>query len=173
MRFTTFLAPWAILASTVVADGQAIADAVGVINTVTLDLQSAVNKWKGDLLGTLPIIVKSTELLADINNGTKTAKASAPLEPLEAITVALAINTLSGSVNSTLTTIISKKPQFDKLLLSPVILLNLELEKSASDKLGAAIAEKVPENLKPGAAQLQATLDSYFDTAINAYKKFH
>ncbi|KAH8911583.1 hypothetical protein BR93DRAFT_352899 [Coniochaeta sp. PMI_546] len=172
MRFTTFIAPLAFLASTVAANGAAIADAVGVINTVTLELQSKVTSWKGDLLGTLPIIVASTELLTDINNATKTTKASAPLDALEALTVAIAVNNLSGSVNSTLSTIIAKKHQFDKLLLSPVILLNLELEKDATDKLGAALADKVPEALKGAAASLQATIDGYFNTAIQAYKLF-
>jgi hypothetical protein len=172
MHFTTFLAPLALLASTVAADGQSIADAIGVINTVTLKLQSAVTSWKGDLLGTLPIIVDSTELLTDINNATKTTKASAALTALDALTVAVAINTLSGSVNSTLTEIIAKKPEFDRLLLSPVILLNLELEKDATDKLGAAISDKVPSNLQTAAATLQATIDGYFNTGIAAYKTF-
>lgn len=172
MRVTNFLAPLALLASTVAANGQAIADAVGVINTVTLELQSKVTSWKGDLLGTLPIIVSSTELLQDIDNATKTAKASQPLEALEALTVAVAINSLSGSVNSTISALIARKHQFDKLLLSPVILLNLELEKDATDKLGAALQEKVPANLQGAAASLQATIDGYFDTGIKAYKLF-
>jgi hypothetical protein len=172
MRFTAYLAPLALLATKVVANGAAIADAIGVINTVTLQLQSKVTSWKGDLLGTLPIIVASTELLTDINNATKTTKASAPLDALEALTVAVAINTLSGSVNSTISAIISRKHDFDKLLLSPVILLNLELEKDATDKLGAALADKVPEDLKGAAATLQATIDGYFDKGIQAYKLF-
>lgn len=172
MRFTTFVAPLAFLASTVAADGQAIADAVGVINTVTLELQSKVTSWKGDLLGALPITVVSAELLADINNATKTAKASAPLDALEALTVAIAVNNLSGSVNQTIAAIVARRPQFDKLLLRPVILLNLELEKDATDKLGAALADKVPAELKPAAQQLQATIDGYFDTGIQAYKLF-
>ncbi|OIW28235.1 hypothetical protein CONLIGDRAFT_644437 [Coniochaeta ligniaria NRRL 30616] len=172
MRFTTVLAPLAFLASTVAASGATIADAVGVINTVTLELQSKVTSWKGDLLGTLPIIVASTELLTDINNATKTTKASAPLDALEALTVAIAVNNLSGSVNATISAIIAKKHQFDKLLLSPVILLNLELEKDATDKLGAALADKVPEDLKAAAATLQATIDGYFNTGIQAYKLF-
>ncbi|KAJ9161737.1 hypothetical protein NKR19_g1980 [Coniochaeta hoffmannii] len=174
MRFTTFLAPLALVASTVTASGATISDAIGVINTVTLELQSKVAGWKGppDLLGTLPIIAVSTELLKDINNATKTAKASAPLDALEALTVAIAINNLSGSVNSTISTIIARKRDFDKLLLSPVILLNLELEKDATDRLGVALADKVPEELKGAAATLQATIDGYFDNGINAYKLF-
>jgi len=172
MRFITSLASLAFLASTVAADSASIVDAVGVINTVTLDLQSKVTAWKGDLLGTLPIIVDSAELLADINNATKTTQASAPLDALGALGVAVAINTLSGSVNSTLSAIIAKKPEFDRLLLSPVILLNLELEKEATDKLGAALSEKVPADLQAAAASLQATIDGYFNTGIQAYKQF-
>ncbi|KAB5578008.1 putative antigenic cell wall galactomanno protein [Coniochaeta sp. 2T2.1] len=171
MRLSTLLTPLALL-PTVLSSGQTISDAITAINTVTQTLQSKVSSWKGDLLGTLPIIVSSTELLKDINNATKVTKASDPLEPLEALTVAVAVNTLSGSVNQTISAIVAKKRQFDKLLLSPVILLNLELEKDATDKLGAALGEKVPEELKGAAAQLQATIDGYFEAGIEAYKLF-
>lgn len=169
MRFTSLLAPLA-LSSTVLASGATIVDALGVVSSITSDLNTAVASWKGDLLGALPIVVKSTELLKDINNATKTAKASEPLVALEAIGVAQAVQALSAQVNTTLTTIIATKPKFDKLLLSPVILLNLDLEKDASDKLGAALKAKVPENLQGIAQSLQDTLDGYFDTAIAAYK---
>lgn len=171
MRFTALLAPLGLCAS-VFADGQAIVDSIGVISSITGELNTAVSSWKGDLLGALPIVGKSTELLKDINNGTKTAKASQPLSVLEAITIAGAIQNLQKSVNTTLTTIIGSKKKFDRLLLSPVILLNLDLEKDASDRLGAAIKAKVPENLQTVAQGLQDTLDGYFDTAIDAYKLF-
>lgn len=173
MRFTTsILAPLALLASTVAADGAAITDAIDGINTATVQLGSEVTAWDGGLLSALPIIVTSTELLADINNATETTKASAPLNALEALTVAIAVNTLSGNVNSTISAIIARKPDFDRLLLGPVILLNLETEKSATDKLGAALADKVPADLKTAAQTLQATIDGYFDTGIQAYKLF-
>jgi hypothetical protein len=171
MRLTALLAPLSLVA-TVLADGQAIVDSIGVITSTTNALDTAVSSWKGDLLGALPIVTKSTELLTDINNGTKTAKASSALSALEAITIAGAIQTLQKSVNATLTTIIASKHKFDHLLLSPVILLNLDLEKDASDRLGAAIKAKVPANLQTIAQGLQDTLDGYFDTAIDAYKLF-
>lgn len=171
MRFTAILVPLGLCA-TVLADGQAIVDSIGVISSITGELNSAVSSWKGDLLGALPIVGKSTELLKDINNGTKIAKASQPLSALEAITIAGAIQNLQKNVNTTLTTIIRSKQKFDKLLLSPIILLNLDLEKDGSDRLGAAIKAKVPENLQAIAQGLQDTLDAYFDTAIDAYKLF-
>lgn len=169
MHFPSIFAPLA-LTSSVLASGASIVDALGVVSAITTELNTAVTSWKGDLLGALPIVVKSTELLKDINNATKTAKASEPLEALEAIGVAQAILDLSSKVNTTLSTIIDSKPKFDKRLLSPVILLNLDLEKDASDKLGAALKGKVPVDLQEVAQNLQDTLDGYFDTAIGAYK---
>ena len=166
------LASIALLARTVLGDGAAIYDALATINTNTLDLQSKVQSWSGGLLGTLPIIVESTELLAAIKNGTRTAESSAPLSAIEAITVAGETVTLSNSVTSTLSTIVQNKPRFDKLLLSPVILLNLQLEKQATDQMSSAIIAKVPEELQATAQSLIAPIDAAFDQAIDAYNPF-
>lgn len=172
MHLTTILAPLALLAGTVVADGAAITDAIDGINTATVKLGGEVTAWQGDLLGALPIIVTSTELLADIDNATETTKASAPLSAIEAFTVAVAVSELSGSVNSTISALVARRADFDRLLLGPVVLLNLETEKAATDKLGAALADKVPAEDQAAAETLQATIDGYFDTRIQAYKLF-
>ncbi len=80
--------------------------------------------------------------------------------------------TLASSVNSTITAIVAAKSKFDKLLLSPVILLNLELEKSATDDLSAAIIEKVPTELQAIAQTLVDGIDASFDQSIAAYNPF-
>ncbi len=172
MIFTKVLLSLAAVASTVVADGAAIAAALEKVNNITTTLQTTVSSWDGDLLGALPITIQSAELLSAINEGTKTAKASAALETLEAVTVAEDTIALGSSVNSTITAIIAAKPKFDKLLLSPVILLNLELEKSATDELSAAIIEKVPAALQATAQQLVSVIDDSFDEGLDAYNPF-
>lgn len=167
---TKILLSVALLARSVLADGAAIVSALQTITADTIQLNETVSSWNGGLLGTLPIIVQSTALLEAINNGTKVAEASANLTLLEAFAVAEATLTLAADVNQTLATIEAARPKFDDLLLGPVILLNLELEKSATDKFGAAVSEKVPSDLQSTAAGLVAEIDAGFDVAIAAYE---
>ncbi|KAK0637001.1 hydrophobic surface binding protein A-domain-containing protein [Bombardia bombarda] len=173
MKLTTLLTPLSLLAlqaSTVLADGASIVNALDTVNNSTLKLNSLVSSWNGKLLGTLPIVAESTALLAHIMKGTKTAKDSAALAALDALGVAGSTITLSASVNTTLTTIIAAKRKFDKRSLSPVILLNLELEKSATEDFSAAIIAKLPADLQGLAQNLVAPIDASFEQGIDKYK---
>jgi hypothetical protein len=128
MRFN--ILPLVLFASTVLADGAAIVAALGKISNATLALQSAVTSWKGDLLGVFPIVGASTTLLADINSGTKTAESSANLTIPEVIGIAGPTQTLVSDVQSALAAVTAAKQKFAKLLLAPIIKIDLELEKS-------------------------------------------
>ncbi|RMY14775.1 hypothetical protein D0867_07037 [Hortaea werneckii] len=161
-----------LLASTVYADGAAILKSLDEISASTNKLNDAVVSFKGDFPGALPIAADSIALLEDIKSGTKTAKASDPLTFDETIKVAGATFSLQSTVNMTLANIEDAKPKFDKLLLSPVILGNLKLDKSATDDFSMAVTEKVPENLQATAEQLTAGFDAAFDEAIATYKSF-
>lgn len=156
-------------ATTVLADGQAIVNAIAAVSNATLSLQSTVGNWNGDLLGAIPIIAKSTSLLTAIKQGTSTAEDSAALSDLEAISVGVSTLNLVTTVNSTLDTIVGAKPQFDRLLLSPVTLLNLELEKSASADFSGAIVGKLPATFTTTGQQLAAQIDAAFEEAIDVY----
>lgn len=61
------------------------------------------------------------------------------------------------------------KEKFAKLLIAPIIKIDLELEKSASDKFSAAVISKVPPALQATAASLTAPLDVAFDEVIGNY----
>lgn len=140
-------------------DGAAILESISAITNSTIALNDTVGAWHGDLLGSLPIIVYSTELLANINNGVVTAKASANLTLDETVSVAGATLALASDVNSTLSTIIAAKAKFDELLLGAVIWGNLELEKAATDKFSAAVIEKVPEAFQAAALTITAPIE--------------
>ncbi|QPH16071.1 hypothetical protein C2857_000617 [Epichloe festucae Fl1] len=160
----------------VAADGkekEAITHALGLINTQTADLGSAVANWKGDLLGALPITTKSAQLLEQLRRSRRTADASRPLSTDEALAVAVATGDLSRVVQATLGTIVDNKPRFDKLLvLSPVVLLNLELQRGATADFSDAVVRKVPEGLKTIAQGLIKPIDDAFAAAIDKYKLF-
>ncbi|KAF4927488.1 Cell wall mannoprotein 1 [Colletotrichum viniferum] len=158
-----------LFATSVIADGAAIVAAMDEIATQNTELGDTVASWDGGLFGTLPIIIDSTKLLIKINEATKVAEDSEPLNAIEAITVAQSTQKLAGGVETTLGNVVNAKPKFDKLLLSPIILLNLRQEKSATDKFSAAVVEKVPEALQGAAKTLVAQIETAFNNAIDTY----
>lgn len=172
MTIMKFLLASFLGVSSVVADGAAIVDAITGIQNATAELTSTVASWDGGILGAIPIVTESTSLLTAINDATDTAKASANLTDLEAVSVGLQILTLVTNVNTSLTTIIDAKPKFDKDLLSGVVLLNLELEKSASGDFSDAVIEKLPEAFVSTGETLSAEITASFDVAIDAYNPF-
>lgn len=174
MRFS--ILPIALLATTVVADGASILAAMAKISSDTSKLNATISNFHGGLIGlgeSIPILIQSTTLLHDINQGTKTATASAELTFDETIQVAGATADLVKGVQSSLQTIVDTKPEFDQLLvISPVILINLEQQKAATDKFSKAVIAKLPEQFRAIAESITAPIDVAFDDAIATYKKF-
>lgn len=170
MLATKVLSAIALIATPIVADGvDAIVDALATLSASTADLNNTVAAWNGNLLGTLPIVIKSGELLSNTNKATKAAENSANLTLIEAVTIATSIQDLIEATDTTLTTLVEAKPKFDHLLLSAAILLNLVLEKHATSNFGAAIVSKVPPEVADLAEQIAAQADELFDKAIDVY----
>lgn len=157
------------LVGTTLADLASIVASLSTISTDTVSLNETVASWSGDLLGALPITVKSTSLLIDINNATAVADDSDVLSDVDTFTVAVTVAGLITATNSTLTQIIAAKPKFDKLLLSPIIYLTLASQKDASGKLSDAIAAKVSATFQDAAKALGEELAESFDVALDAY----
>jgi hypothetical protein len=164
----------AFMATTVLADGASILDALSQIQNSSIALNNTVSTFQPGLAGLteiVPLLSASTTLLADINHATSIASSSANLTDLEAIGIAGATQSLASAVNSTLGNVISKKKVFDSLLVvSPVVLLNLKLEKDATDKFGDAVVGKVPVGLQGIAENLLAPIDNSFEEAIAVYE---
>lgn len=172
-----FLLPLSFLLARALADGAAIVAAMSTISTATVNLNNTVSSFPDNiLLDALDIgslLADSITLLNDINSATSVAQQSANLTLTEAISVAESTLSLASVVESTLTNIVNSKPKFDKLLVvSPVILLNLKSEKSATDNFGAAVVSKVPSELQATAQSLLAPIDDAFNSAIAAYENF-
>ncbi|KAL9115255.1 MAG: hypothetical protein Q9227_001049 [Pyrenula ochraceoflavens] len=169
MKLTSFL-PFAAFFSFALADLQSITAAITKIQSDTLQLNETVAGFNGNPLTVLQILAESTALLADINKAAFTAQSSANLSDTDALTLAGTVQALSGDVTSTLTTIVDKKPVFQRELLAPGILLNLVLEKDATDRFSSALVSKVPPELQTIAQGLTQPIDQAFDSAIAAYK---
>ncbi|ELR08776.1 hypothetical protein GMDG_03454 [Pseudogymnoascus destructans 20631-21] len=174
MRFS--ILPIALLATTVVADSASILAAMAKISGDTSKLNATIAKFHGGLIGlgeSIPILIQSTTLLHDINQGTKAAGASVELTFDETIQVASATADLVTSVQSSLQTILRTKPRFDRLLvISPIILINLKQQKAATDKFSKAVITKLPEEFRAIAESITAPIDVAFNDAIAKYKKF-
>ena len=153
----------------VLADGTTITNAITAIQNATNELATTVGNWDGDILGSLPIIAQSTSLLATINQGTETAKQSATLSDIEALTVGLATITLVDDVQTSLDVIVDAKSKFDSDLLTAVVLLNLEEEKSASLAFSNAVVNTLPESFVETGEQLAEEISTAFDDAISVY----
>ncbi|PMD14637.1 hypothetical protein NA56DRAFT_583345 [Hyaloscypha hepaticicola] len=169
--------PLSLLAARALADGAAIVAAMTTISEATVALNSTVTSFPSnpllDLLDVGPLLTDSLTLLNDINSATATAQKSANLTISEVVAVAEATLSLASTVESVLTNIVNSKPKFDKLVVvSPVILLNLKSEKSATDKFGAAVVAKVPTAFQTTAQNLLAPIDAAFNSAIATYEQF-
>ncbi|KAI3391314.1 hypothetical protein diail_7602 [Diaporthe ilicicola] len=169
MLVTKFLPVVALGVGGVLADGTSIVNAITAIQNATNQLTTTVSDYNGNILGALPIILESTSLLSTIKKGTQTAEQSAPLADLEAVTVGLATITLVGNVNASLDAIVDAKPKFDRNLLTPVVLLNLEQQKSASSDFSDAVVAKLPATFVSTGQQLAAQINEAFSEAISIY----
>lgn len=172
MRFSTILLPVVALSTSVVADGASIKASMATISDSVTSLNGSVTDFvsSGNPLKLLPIIIKSTGLLSDINSATDSATASANLTLTETLDVASATLNLAKVVESVLDNIVAGEKRFSLALVSPIIYLNLQLEKDATDKFAAAVVSKVPESLQGTAAALIAPIDDAFVAALAAYK---
>lgn len=155
------------------ADSAAIVDAVKKANEDTAKLGQVVSKWKGDILGTLPIVAESTALLVTVKKGKKVASESDEMDFYGTLDVAYAVTDLTAVVNTTLTALIDAKPKFDKLLMSPLIFGTLELQKKATDEMSEAIVSKVPVQLQDLARDIAAPIDASFELALDEFHPFH
>ncbi|POR35510.1 Uncharacterized protein TPAR_04291 [Tolypocladium paradoxum] len=171
MLLTNVLSVVALGAATVLADGKAIMAAMNTIKADTAHLGATVASWRGDLLGVLAIAGESFGLLDDLKKGSRTADRSAPLTQDEALAIATVTADLATEVNKTLSAIIVAKPRFDRLLIvSPIILINLEAQQKATADFSAKVVAKVPKDLQAIAQSLIQPINDAFKKAIARYQ---
>lgn len=159
----------ALAVSPVVADGAAIIESLGTLSSSSADLNNTVAEWSGELFDALPIVTKSVGLLTDTKDAAGVAEESEELTTEEAATLASSMQGLITDIENTLTTLEEAKPKFDELMMGPVILLNLKMQKKETDNFSAAVVEKIPEALREVAQGMVDEVAGLFDKAIDAY----
>ncbi|KAH7031492.1 hydrophobic surface binding protein A-domain-containing protein [Microdochium trichocladiopsis] len=170
MRFS--LVALAALASTVVADLASIQAALNDVSESVTETKAKLDAWKGDLLGTLPIVAGSAELVITLEINTLKIKKSANLTEDEALQVSETTANLISNTLPVLDELAALRPKFDKLLLRPVIYLGLLTQKSATLDLSAAVVSKLPDVFAEIGEALIAELSAAFDVVITQYKPF-
>ncbi|EAQ87682.1 hypothetical protein CHGG_04301 [Chaetomium globosum CBS 148.51] len=173
MKLSTLLPVLPLLLSPTLAtttDQPTIVSALTTVNETTTKLGTSVLTWHGGILGTVPILAESTALLIQVKQGTDAASASDPLDVPGTLAVATATGALVKSVNATLGAIVDAKGKFDRLLLSPLIAVNLGLQRRATAEMSEAVIGKVPEQLRELARGLVAPIDQSFGVAVEAYR---
>lgn len=169
MLSTAILGVFSLAIATASADGVAIVKSLGTLSKSSAELNNTVAEWSGGLFDSLPIVTQSLGLLGDTKDAAAVAEESEPLTFEEATTLAVAMQSLTTDIKNTLTTLENAKPKFDKLLFSPIILIDLKLQKKETDNLSTAVVEKVPEALQEVAQGMVDEVSGLFDNAIDAY----
>lgn len=170
MRVASLLISATALAVTVLSDGNAIRNAIKIIDRDTTDLGNTVSSWPGSLLGAVPIAGKADDLRQALEDGAHTAEVSAPLSYDEAVAVYQATGELNGTVNKTLSALIAAKPKFGRLPFGTTIMLNtLNVQRGAAKGFSNKVLTKVPKELQLIAKQIVKGIDDSFERVIDAY----
>ncbi|KAF2119251.1 hydrophobic surface binding protein A-domain-containing protein [Lophiotrema nucula] len=153
--------------------GPQIRSQLDVLNASVIELTAAVNKFDGTLLGVLPqslaVIGAETKLDATIVKLTILSKQTAPLTADESESVVTTLASLLTPIQTSLTAITDKYPEFKKTLESPIVLLDLKTLKAHTDDLITALTPKVTSDWAGFLTLGQGVLDSAFDAAIAVY----
>ncbi|KAF1991887.1 hypothetical protein K402DRAFT_309000, partial [Aulographum hederae CBS 113979] len=145
-----------------------LATITGVLGTVSQDttaLGSAVNA--GDIE---QMTSAATKLLNDIRSGTQTVSGTGSVDITGALSIQGAVSTLQTDVEGVVSSLKSKKAQFDSQGVSGTILKQLQDQKSAADNLAQAISSKVPPALATVATTLSAGISNALQDGITAYE---
>lgn len=159
-------------------DEASVLTGIQKIANATITLNTTVASYPGGIEGTITALEILTDSFAVINaivSTTNDAKHSANFTDAESQALAEAfIGTLVPVVESSLTTIESKKADFEDGLLGIASLTGLvetilkELKRD-SDNLAAAIIAKLTALWAGVAPLIVAQIDDAFDTAISTY----
>jgi hypothetical protein len=113
------------------------------------------------------IRAKAKGILADIENVTKSVKASPQLDAPNSVKVSTAFLNFLPSVKKTLADATGKKPQFKQANAIAELKTNLEKQKTLSNDLGNALNSKLDKTLRSQGTTINNTVQKQFTEAIS------
>ncbi|KAH8705365.1 hydrophobic surface binding protein A-domain-containing protein [Talaromyces proteolyticus] len=163
--------------SVIKRDAPGIVASLNAISSQLATMNSTLNTFPGGAGNTLVALQVQGEaqtLLDTINNGTKVANQTGPLDVNDSALVVDAVLTLQPNIYGVLNHIIAAKPDFDTAVLglaSAAILVKSDLTnlKNSTDQLFSATVSKLVTDIQNLAPLVQALVDLYFVEAINTY----
>ncbi|KAK1966838.1 hypothetical protein LY78DRAFT_635017 [Colletotrichum sublineola] len=150
--------------------------AAQVIQTAVTSVQGAISKLDtaikavgDDINSAQPALTAATDLQGVITKAAADVQAAPPLQLQEALGLQQLATDLQGSATTLIDDIIAKKPNFDKLGVSNVVLDNLKQQKETTQNLGKGLISKVPAIGQGIAQQTIDGLTAVIDKGVQAY----
>ncbi|KAF2093830.1 hypothetical protein NA57DRAFT_61051 [Rhizodiscina lignyota] len=148
---------------------------IGAINAVTSAAQSLDMTVQGinspDLTQLLALNSGSTQIVQTIQNETSAVQSAPDINLLSALSVQLAATQLIGTLKTTLSDLVSKKPYIDQAGVSSLVVASLQQQKSAGDVFSSALTSKVPQLVSILANIDGGIIDQLFSMAIAAFSQ--
>jgi len=132
-------------------------------------LDTAVKGVGDDISTAQPVLAAATDLDTAIKKAGSDIGAAQPLQLQEALGLQNLATQLQTSTGTLIDDIIAKKPNFDKLGVSKVVLQNLQQQKSTVETLGSSLISKVPAIGQGIAQQAIDSVGATIDKGIQAY----
>jgi len=150
-------------ASTVLSD-------ISTIDSDVKALTSATNSYDGGLLAAAPVSNDESTLEKDIKQGTSDAQATPQLSSSDTqATIAQVRSPLTPDVKDALDALVAKKSLFTSAGLKSTVQNDLATLKTDTDSFADALIAIADDGDKSQAMDLKATIDSYFESAVNSY----
>ncbi|TQN71838.1 Cell wall mannoprotein 1 [Colletotrichum shisoi] len=144
---------------------QAVTEVQGAITK----LETAVKGVGDDIASAQPVLDAATNVKTVIAKAGNDIQASQPLQLQEALGLQQIGRDLQTSATGLIDTLIAKKPNFDKLGVSKVVLQNLQDQKNTTLSLGQALISKVPAIGQSVAQDAIDQIAAILDRGIQAY----
>lgn len=136
------------------------------------DLEADKDNLSPGLTQALAINASTYGLIDYIQNTTRTVKMDPDMLPdSAALELGPYTQSLAYAVNASIATLIRKKPQFNTLGSTGLVIESLKLQKNYSISLSNAILNKIDEQLQPVAAALSAQPADSIQEGLDCYSK--
>ncbi|KAK2067289.1 hypothetical protein P8C59_001045 [Phyllachora maydis] len=175
MRSTTVLAQ-CMLAATALAAPQLLKRDLATLQTAITNIASslgaldkAIKGITADVSSTQPVLEAATAAQKVLSSAATNISASQPLSLSDALSLQTAGKDLTTAVNTTIGDLVAKKPVFDQMGVSSIVLTQLQAQKNASAALTAAIVSKIPAIGQGIANQTISQSTAVIDQAIAAF----
>ncbi|KAK1981579.1 hydrophobic surface binding protein A-domain-containing protein [Colletotrichum cereale] len=146
-----------------------IQGAVTTVQTALAKLDTAVKGVTNDVASTQPVLAAATEAQNAIAKAGQDIQGAQPLQLQEALGLQQIAGDLQTSATTLIDDLISKKPNFDTLGVSSVVLKTLQDQKASTQALGTSIVSKIPAIGQTIAQQAIDQIGAVIDKGIQAY----